>query len=284
MLKPLYAQEKIVLTTRHQKEKIIAPIFQNSHDAHIVLCDANTDLLGTFSGEIERVGSAIDCVKKKCLWGMELTDLPYGLASEGSFGPHPTIPFVAGNQEIICFHDKKRDFFLIETYCTTETNYQTISTNNWDSACKFLDDILFPEHGVIVKPNMLKDKSMIFKGIKNMNDLKKYFDLCQSSSSDNQVRIDTDMRAHMNPLRQKAIQAVTKKIAERLHQYCPQCLTPGWGKTDIEKGLPCIYCYFETELAKKEIWSCAKCDYKEYLPRVDGIQFATQAQCSFCNP
>lgn len=284
MIKSPYAGEKIVLTTKHQKEQIIGPVFQALLHAEVVLCQVDTDLLGTFSGEIERENSAIDCIKKKCLWGIEQSGLAYGLASEGSFGPHPSIPFFPSNQEMVCFYDKNNDFFVTEAYFTTETNYQMKSTDNWDDACQFAKNVLFPEHGLIIKPNDWEDKSIIFKGINDLNRLKKAFEVCQVSSSDKQVRIETDMRAHMNPLRQKAIKIATEKLAHRLQQCCPACQTPGWGKIGLEKGLPCITCYFETELAKKEIWGCPKCDHREYLPNADGIIFASQAECPFCNP
>jgi hypothetical protein len=284
MIKSPYAGEKIVLTTQHQKEQIIGPVFQASLHSDVILHQANTDLLGTFSGEIERESSAIDCAKKKCLLGIEQSGLVYGLASEGRFGPHPAIPFLQGNQEILCFYDKRADFFVIETYFTSETNYKMISTNNWNNVCQFATNALFPEHGLIVKPNIWEDKSIIFKGINNLKMLKKAFEVSQASSSDQYVQIETDMRAHMNPLRQKAIKIAAKKLVHRLQQYCPTCQNPGWGKVGLEKGLPCMACYFETELAKKEIWGCAKCDHKDYLPRADGIIFASQTECPFCNP
>lgn len=282
--KLFYAGEKIALTTKHQKEKIIHPIFSRLLHAEVILSETDTDLLGTFSGEIERKGSAIDCVKKKCLCGIEQSGLSYALGSEGSFGPHPSIPFFPGNQEIVCFYDKKNDFFVTEAHFTTETNYQMASINNWNDITEFAKNAQFPEHALIIKPNIWEDKSIIFKGINNIKILKKAFEVCQTSSADKCVRIETDMRAHMNPLRQNAIKIATEKLAHRLNQYCPACQTPGWGKVGLEKGLPCLVCYFETELAKKEIWGCSKCDHKEYLPRADGIAFASQAECPFCNP
>lgn len=284
MLKSRYAGEKIALTTQHQKEKIIAPVFEEELHATIFLCQVDTDILGTFSGEIKRENSGISCVKKKCLWGIELSNLRYGIASEGSFGPHPVIPFFPGNQEILCFYDKQEDFFIIETYFTTETNYNRMISDNWDDIARFATSAFFPEHALILKPNISKDKSIIFKGICDLATLKKYFEACKVASSDQCVQIETDMRAHMNPFRQKTIKIVTEKLAHRLQQDCPKCQTAGWGKIGVEKGLPCIACYFRTELAKQEIWGCAKCDYKEYLPRADGVLFATQSECSFCNP
>ena len=284
MIKSSYTGEKIVLTTLHKKEQIISPVFQKMLDAEVVLCKVNTDLLGTFSGEIERKNSAIDCAKKKCLWGIEQSGLAYGLASEGSFGPHPSIPFFPSNQEIICFYDKSNDFFVTETHLTTETNYQITSTDSWEETGQFAKNALFSKHSLIIRPNIWEDKSIIFKGINTFKTLQKAFEICQASSSDKHVRIETDMRAHMNPLRQKAIKIATEKLAHRLQQFCPACQTPGWGKIGLEKGLPCMACYFATELAKKEIWGCAKCDHKEYLPRADGIVFASQVECSFCNP
>lgn len=68
-----YAQISIVLTTKHEKSIVIAPSFLNVLSAEIVEYVFDTDQLGTFSGEIERKGTALDCAKIKCELGLNLT-------------------------------------------------------------------------------------------------------------------------------------------------------------------------------------------------------------------
>jgi len=59
----------------------------------IVPENLDTDLLGTFSGEIERELSPMDAARQKCLLAMELTGADLAVASEGSFGAHPLLYF-----------------------------------------------------------------------------------------------------------------------------------------------------------------------------------------------
>ena len=65
-----YAQSFIVLTTKHLKSRAIAPAFLSLLSAEIMEYAIDTDKLGTFSGEIERKGSALECAKLKCELGI----------------------------------------------------------------------------------------------------------------------------------------------------------------------------------------------------------------------
>jgi len=96
-------------------EKLGAPVLEYLVD---------TDTLGTFSGEVERKGCGLECAGRKCAWGLQLVGnkVAYGLASEGSFGPHPFIPFLPCNQEILYFIDLQRGFHLPLLHISEKTN------------------------------------------------------------------------------------------------------------------------------------------------------------------
>jgi hypothetical protein len=53
----------------------------------------DTDLLVTFTDEIECKCDPLTTVKNKCLHAMELKSCDLGIASESSFGSHPSIFF-----------------------------------------------------------------------------------------------------------------------------------------------------------------------------------------------
>ena len=59
-----------------------------------------------------------EVLRKKCEMGIELTGFKLGLASEGSFGPHPSIPFLACDYEALLFMDRERNFIVYETIIT----------------------------------------------------------------------------------------------------------------------------------------------------------------------
>jgi hypothetical protein len=100
-----YKNLTIALATIHNKEKVIAPAFRHALNADVIKVDVNTDQLGTFSGEVERIESPSKTVLKKTLLGINSSDIKRGLATEGSFHPHPLIPWLAIHHEIICFVD-----------------------------------------------------------------------------------------------------------------------------------------------------------------------------------
>ncbi len=93
-----YVGREICLTTRHGKEMALALPFSLGLGASLSLSPCNTDQLGTFSGEVERLDDAINTCRRKALMGLEQSGLRLGLASEASFGPHPAVPMLAAGQ------------------------------------------------------------------------------------------------------------------------------------------------------------------------------------------
>lgn len=52
----LFGGRSLVIATRHQKEKVIAPLLEDALGVKcFTIADLNTDLLGTFSGEVALV-------------------------------------------------------------------------------------------------------------------------------------------------------------------------------------------------------------------------------------
>ncbi len=90
-----YRDARVFLPTKHGKSTAIAQPFWDRLKANVVEHAVDTDLLGTFSGEVERAGSALQCAQRKCEWAFEQlgNEAEYCVASEGSFGPHPFMPF-----------------------------------------------------------------------------------------------------------------------------------------------------------------------------------------------
>jgi hypothetical protein len=80
----------------HGKEQAIAPVLKESLDLYIeVPPEFNSDRFGTFTRDIPRAGSQLESARNKALAAMEVTGSDLGLASEGAFGPHPAMPWVA---------------------------------------------------------------------------------------------------------------------------------------------------------------------------------------------
>ena len=279
-----YRSKCVSFATKHHKEDAIAPHFQEYLNATLIVPLIDTDQLGTFSGEIERHGNALEVAERKARLGMESNGLPYGLASEGSFGPHPFIPFLPCDNELMLFIDTERGFKLHEVMLSTETNYNHACASGLEEVQDFLRHAKFPSHAVIVRPNQWDDKSLIFKGIQNQKELEPAFATARQASVDGKVWLETDMRAHVNPSRMNVIGTLAQRLAKRLATPCPRCASPGWGRVRVEKGLHCEYCDQQTEMIAHEIHGCVLCCYTEILPRADGLKAAPQTHCGWCNP
>ena len=122
------------------------------------------------------------------------------------------------------------------------------------------------------------------KGITERESLKRSIERSVALSDDGLALIETDLRAHMNPTRQRVITRLAERLAQRLLQLCPHCNTPGWGIVDVARGLPCEWCGEVTSLVSEYIYGCPFCSYREYKPHSDGLRYAPAAQCPLCNP
>ena len=112
----MFAVRKLLIATKHGKESVIQPLFEKELN---VICHVNTtfdtDTLGTFSGEIERPLSVMETLRKKCLLAAEEEGFDLIVASEGSFGMHPTLFFAAADDECMLFLDIKNNIEISST-------------------------------------------------------------------------------------------------------------------------------------------------------------------------
>jgi hypothetical protein len=271
------------IATMHGKEKVISPAFFDSLGLTTLQAKIDTDQLGTFTGEIERKGDALTCAREKCELIIK-EGIKIAISSEGSFGPHPLIPFIACDHEILYFIDSEKGFHLHQTLLSSNTNYCSEVISTEQRLETFCEQVLFPSHALIVRPNKAQNRSIIFKGIQDFKELKEVFFKCCSLSSDGKALLETDMRAHMNPTRMDVIKELADSFAKRLATPCPSCSNPGWGIVETQPGLECELCGSETDLVKFEIFGCPKCPHKELKSRQDGLTQADSTYCNFCNP
>jgi len=98
-----------VLATMHGKEKVIVPLLEELGIKVIIPSTLNTDVFGTFTQDIGRTGNQLEAARAKAKAALALTGLDLAIASEGSFGADPQIPFVRSNLELILFsrHEKR---------------------------------------------------------------------------------------------------------------------------------------------------------------------------------
>jgi len=244
----------------------------------------DTDQLGTFSGEIPRDGTMLDVAMRKARLGMNAAGAPLGLASEGSFGPHPAIPYIPAGMELLVFVDDESGIVVTESLIAEKTNYDHLVVSPGEASDGFLQRIGFPTHGLIVRPNKGEVASALAKGIVDPDRLRRAIEAAAAVSSDGRARMETDMRAHFNPTRMRSLAILAERLAQRLARQCPACGAPGFGRTGSRAGLLCEACGTPTELVVAEILGCPACDYTEERLRGDGLQRAPAQHCPLCNP
>ncbi|MFC0273956.1 DUF6671 family protein [Metabacillus herbersteinensis] len=280
-----YMGKKAVLSTMHGKQQAIVQPFKKFLNVSIQVPNKiNTDMLGTFSGEIERELTPLETLRKKARMGMEELGLPLGIASEGSFGPHRYLPWVAEDHEILLWIDEERGIEVIEHEVSGETNFDAKTISTFNDLKDFLDKVHFPSHALVVRPNSGFIQGFTFKGLKRASEVKEAIDLCTSASADGLVYVETDMRAHRNPTRMKVINKLAEKLAVRLMNFCPNCCCPGWGVIDVVRGLPCEACGLRTKQIAQEVYGCPSCNFKKEEPRQDGVTTSSPTYCDWCNP
>jgi len=280
-----YYKRQASLATKHSKECVIARPLRFALGLDIVTTvDLDTDLLGTFSGEVTRLGTTLEVCEHKARLGMAATGLPLGLASEGSFGAHPFIPFVPAGIEIMMFVDDERGFVVTESFLDERTNYGHREARNIDELADWLPAVSFPSHALIVRAASGGPGVPVEKGVVSINRLKAAIAQATTISDEGVAWVETDMRADLNPTRMAGIRRLTFRLARRLATPCPACAAPGWGQTGTVKGLPCELCGTPTGIVRFRVFSCTSCGHREEQPRRDGLQKTSPQNCSYCNP
>lgn len=162
-----YCGRAAVLTTKQSKERAVAREFRAALGLVVTVPEEiDTDLLGTFTGEVERVGTRREVAIGKARLGMRASGLPLGLASERSFGPHPLMPFlIASDHEILAFVDDDLGITVVEGLLTEETNFGHCPARTLNDLAAFMKQAQFPSHALIVRPNDGLKPGFMFKGI-----------------------------------------------------------------------------------------------------------------------
>lgn len=277
-----YASKRVVLTTKHDKLKLIKPAFDQFIGCDLFEANLDTDQLGTFTGEIERIAPPRETAIAKAKLGMNATGTPIGIASEGSIGPDPLIPFVNSNIEHLVLVDDENQIVISEVFRSFDITAATTTASVGQELSDFLIKADFPAHRLIVRSNSNK-KGACTKGISSLDDLIQAIENISKFSADGLVVVESDLRAMYSPSRQKNIQEVANLLAKRVSQLCPQCQMPGWDRVGYEKGVECAECKEENPTAsRQEKLGCTKCDYTQ-LGEVVSLSL-DPAQCQFCNP
>jgi len=279
---PYFKGRRLCIATKHGKELVIAPILEKALGVTAFVPENfDTDELGTFSGEVSREDTPLDTARRKCEMAMEQTGCDLVVASEGSFGSHPTLLFVPADEEFLVLMDKSNDLEIIARTITTETNLGGAAISTESELQDFAEKSLFPDHALIIKSSEQEWK-FIQKGITDASELKSAFEECIQKFGN--AYVETDMRAMLNPLRMKAISKTAEELKNKILSACPKCDFPGFSVVEKQPGLPCSQCGMPTRSTLNLIYRCANCSFERKESFPSGKTYEDPMYCDFCNP
>lgn len=278
----MFEGQKIIIATQHKKEEILSPLLEQYLGLVPVICASlNTDILGTFTGEVERTEDPLTTARQKCTLGMNKTGIDIGISNEGSFGQHPNLFFVPAGDEIMLFKDRKNNIEIAARSLSTDTNYNTQEIHHEDELRTFAEKVLFPSHGLIIRDSKKNSKYLV-KGIRSWEVLNNSFH--EIIKENKYAIVETDMRAMHNPTRMTEIGKACEKLIKKIKSLCPHCECPGFSITSAIPGLACAQCGQQTKSILYYIYSCQRCQFEQKEIYPQGIEEEDPMYCDHCNP
>ena len=280
MNKTPYGGRSAALATRHAKDAAIAPTFRDVLGLKIIVVDIDTDAFGTFTGHIPRTDSPLNTAIAKARAGMLASGHAIGLASEGTIGPDPLMPFATADIETIAFVDEERGIIISETIRSTDIVAVRETVTGDTDLTAVLARADFPNHGLMVRPTN-PHAGPIVTGITDRTELETA--IREFTSTHGTAVVESDLRACFSPSRMRTIRECATRLALRLATPCPECASPGWGRIEPARGLPCSTCgtFVETAI-RADVFGCQACSASLEVPRPD--QTVEPRWCPSCNP
>jgi len=282
MLDSPYHGRLISVGTRHGKQYQLAAGFRRVLGAKLITPpDLDTDRFGTFTGDVPRTMSPLEAARAKAHLAMDASGLPYGLASEASYGALTSTGWF-GHEEILLFCDAHLGIEILEGYRTVSVPGASHCVADFDEVPHALLKNLSTQ-ALIVRASGIADPTVAaVKGITDTGALRTAITATAARSPDGRAIVEPDLRAHYNPSRRRILTGLADTLARRLATRCPGCQTPGFGRVSTETGLTCRICGSPTALAHIDVHGCAACEYRQREPVPVGS--ADPAHCPQCNP
>ncbi|MBN9211814.1 MAG: hypothetical protein BGO45_13020 [Microbacterium sp. 71-36] len=266
-----YAGATVAVGTRHGKESAFAPALGRWVGVTVRATSAlDTDALGTFTGDVPRAVSPMDAAAAKAAGAADELGTPFGIATEasyatslGGFGP-------VVHEELAVFLDLERGIRVPHGLRAYARVAVPRDVQDECAARAYLEGIGFPDQAVVVR-----FADQLVKGVQDE-------DLVLGFLRQGAVRLEPDLRAHMNPQRRRILRRLAWGLAARLRTPCPECAAPGFGPVDVIRGVPCGVCGTPTSRVRADVDGCATCPARRERPRP--VAVADPATCDVCNP
>lgn len=272
------------MATMHGKEAAITPAMQDKLGLVVAAVPGfDSDIFGTFDRRVPRLRTMMETALAKVRAGMVLGNCSLGIASEGSYGPHPAIPFLNGGVELMVFVDEKAGFVISEHVIEDEPTFASCIVGPDEDLSQFLMLAGFPRHALMVAP-ATSPTTHIKKGLVDADAVRHAISVCAEHSEDGRARVVNDMRAYLNPTRMRTIARLAGKLANRVSSACPRCAAPGFGHAGVVNQFTCELCGTPTIVPSHNIQTCTNCGLTEFHERPVTIGSSSPQNCPDCNP
>jgi hypothetical protein len=285
MTSPLpFAGREVAVATLHGKERAIAsPFAELLGIARCIVAPVDTDRFGAFTGEVRRELEPRAAAEAKARAALAQFGGDLAIASEGSFVPYPPAPLLTLDEEWLVLVDARSGRVHAHRHATLDVAFAARRCTSLSALSSFVSQQPFPAHSWVVRPRERWSLGEpIFKGVADVADLEAR--AAELLKSYGEVWVETDLRAHHNPTRMRAIAAAAREFASELATPCPRCAAAHFRVARSLAGLPCSACGEPTELTRLRVRACEVCGEQRELPRADGRLQADPGSCGACNP
>lgn len=266
------------LATKHGKLPLLRDAMRPC-GIEVVAAPVDTDLFGTFAGDVPRPGSPVETLVAKARAAALEVGCTLGLASEGTFGPHPAAPWVALDSELVALVDLRTDVVVVGRASAISSTWVSATVAPGDDVESICRRIGVPDQAVLVLPH--GSSTPAARALVEPDDVRRAAAAAALRSSTGLAEVRTDLRAHVNLERRAVIALAAADLAERLSSRCGACGCGGWGVAGHEPGLPCAACGTATSAPAWSRWECPSCAHADVLA-VGGA--ADPSRCPRCNP
>lgn len=271
--------QRAFVATKHGKDAVLKSVFGTQWGMSLEAALVDTDLLGTFSGEVPRPGDVRSTLRAKVRMALEVSpDADVVLATEGSFGPDPVLGWVPLHEEVLLWSWPRQGKELWVAHRSHDTNFSSSDSAEWTEVQRWALRVGFPTAHVILRD---AQGQVLAKGISDPVELER---LWRAAAEGGAPRVETDMRADRNPKRREALRALAIKVVEAFEALCPNCRFPGFVARPAEPGAPCSACGSATRRPRLLKAECTECGQVEVRESEDQIMGVDPAICDRCNP
>ena len=274
----------LTVATLHGKERAIGPAFRARLGvAEVRVAAIDTERFGAFSGEVARELDPRAAAEAKARAALAGSGGGLAIASEGSFAPYPAAPLLTLDEEWLVLVDARDGRAYAHRHATLDAVFAGRRCESLEALLGFVALQPFPEHALVLRPREhWRTGDGVHKGIVDRPALERIGRALLDAHGE--LWVETDLRAHCNPTRMRAIERAASAFAEELATHCPGCDAPHFRVLRSLPGLPCSECGEPTELARALERRYDPCGHLAEVARPDGLRAADAAQCGACNP